>query len=93
MIFGLLNRVAAATGSANPVQGGSAYFSDSITIKKSVRPHSAIGNVPPAVYAKLSDPAKQRDGSLELPWGSAPRPVASQGQCGSNDVRALLPTG
>jgi putative transposase len=58
-----------------------------------VRPHSAIGNVPPAVYAKLSDPAKQRDGSLELPWGSAPRPVASQGQCGSNDVRALLPTG
>jgi putative transposase len=58
-----------------------------------LRPHSAIGNVPPAVYAKLSDPAKQRDGSLELPWGSAPRPVASQGQCGSNDVRALLPTG
>jgi hypothetical protein len=26
-----------------------------------VRPHSAIGNVPPAVYAKLSDTAKQRD--------------------------------
>src|SRR5512139_2826137 len=58
-----------------------------------VRPHSAIGNVPPAVYAKLSDPAKQRDGSLELPWGSAPRPVASPSQRGSNDVRALLPTG
>ena len=58
-----------------------------------VRPHSAIGNVPPAVYAKLSDPAKQRDGSLELPWGSAPHPVASPSQCGSNDVRALLPTG
>jgi putative transposase len=32
-----------------------------------VRTHSAIGNVPPADYAKLSDPAKQRDGSLELP--------------------------
>ena len=40
-----------------------------------VRPHSAIGNVPPAVYAKLSDP------------------VASPSHDGSNDVRALLPTG
>jgi len=58
-----------------------------------VRPHSAIGNLPPAIYAKLSDPAMQRDGSLELPWGSAPRPVASQSLQGSNDVRALLPTG
>ena len=58
-----------------------------------VRPHSAIGNVPPAVYAKLSDPAKQRDGSPELPWGSAPRPVASPSQQGSNEVRALLPNG
>ena len=36
-----------------------------------VRPHSAIGNVPPAVYAKLSAPWKQRDGTLELSWGSA----------------------
>lgn len=58
-----------------------------------VRPHSAIGNVPPAIYAKLSDPAMQRDGSLELPWGSAPRPVASPSMKGSNDARALLPTG
>lgn len=58
-----------------------------------VRPHSAIGNVPPAVYAKLSDPAKQWDGSIELPWGSAPHPVASPSQRGSNDGRALLPTG
>jgi putative transposase len=57
-----------------------------------VRPHSAIGNVPPAVYAKLSEPVMQRDGSLRL-WGSAPRPVASPSQQGSNDVRALLPTG
>jgi len=38
-----------------------------------VRPHSAIGNMPPAHYANLSDPAMQRDGSLELP--RAPRPV------------------
>jgi putative transposase len=58
-----------------------------------VRPHSAIGNVPPAIYAKLSDPAMQRDGSLELPWGFAPRPVASPSQHGSNEVRALLPVG
>ena len=57
------------------------------------RPHSAIGNVPPATYAKLSDPAKQRDGSLELPWGSAPRPVAPPSLIGSNDVRALRPAG
>jgi putative transposase len=39
-----------------------------------VRPHSAIGNVPPTVYAKLSDPGMQRDGALELLGGSAPRP-------------------
>ncbi len=58
-----------------------------------VRPHGALGNMPPVVYANLSDPAKQRDGSLELPWGSAPRPVASPSQYGSNDQRALLPTG
>jgi putative transposase len=59
----------------------------------SVRPHSAIGNVPPAIYAMLSDPVMQRDGTLELSRGSAPRPVASPSQHGSNDVRALLPTG
>ena len=58
-----------------------------------VRPHSAVGNVPPAIYAKLSDPAKQRDGSLGLPWGSAARPVASPSLMGSNDQRTLLPTG
>jgi len=54
-----------------------------------VRPHSAIGNLPPTIYAKLSDPAKQRDGSLELPWGSAPRPVASPSLKGSNEERTL----
>jgi putative transposase len=54
-----------------------------------VRPHSAIGNVPPAIYAKLSDPVMQRGGSLEQPWGSAPHPVASPSQQGSNG--ALLP--
>ena len=58
-----------------------------------VRPHSSIGNLPPFLYAKLSDPAKQRDESLRYAMGSAPRPVASPSQSGSNDVRALLPTG
>jgi putative transposase len=55
-----------------------------------IRPHSAIGNLPPALYANLNDPEKQRDGSLEYSWGSAPRPVASPGQQGSNDIRVLL---
>jgi putative transposase len=58
-----------------------------------VRPHSAIGNVPPAIYAKLSDPVVQRGGSLEQPWGSAPHPVASPSQQGSNKRQALLATG
>ena len=57
-----------------------------------VRPHSAIGNLPPTTYAMLSDPAMQRDGSLRS-WGSAPRPVAPPSQQGSNEGRALLPTG
>jgi putative transposase len=56
-----------------------------------VRPHSAIGNVPPAVYAKLSDPVMQWVGSPELPWGSAPRLFASPSQQGSNKGRALSP--
>ena len=58
-----------------------------------VRPHSAIGNVPPAVYAKLSAPWTQRDGALELLSGSAPRPVASPSQHGSYDDRTLLIAG
>jgi putative transposase len=58
-----------------------------------VRPHSAVGNVRPAIYAKLSDPAKQRDGSLELPQGSTAHPVAPPSLMGSNDQRTLLPTG
>ena len=29
-----------------------------------VRPHSALGNLPPAAFAKLSAPAMQRDGTL-----------------------------
>jgi putative transposase len=58
-----------------------------------VRPHSAIGNVPPAIYAKLSDTVMQPGGSLEQPWGSAPHPVASPSRQGSNGLQALLPAG
>jgi putative transposase len=46
-----------------------------------VRPHSAIGNIAPFEYAKLSDPAKQRDESLEL-FG-APRPVPLHNRAGA----------
>jgi putative transposase len=55
-----------------------------------VRPHSAIGNLPPAAYAKLSDPAMQRDGSLRSIRGSAPHPVAPPSQTGSNHQQTLL---
>ena len=35
------------------------------------RPHSSIGNLPPAAYAKLSAPSTQRDGALRYTGGSA----------------------
>jgi len=52
-----------------------------------VRPHSAIGNVPPVDYAKLSAPATQRGGALRSFGGSAPRPVAPPSPTDSNDER------
>ena len=58
-----------------------------------VRPHSSIGNLPPATYAKLTASAMQRDGTLRYVEGSAPRPVASPSHTGSNDQRALPITG
>jgi putative transposase len=58
-----------------------------------VRPHSALGNLPPAVFAKLSAPAMQRDGTLRYTEGSAPRPVAPPSQQGSNEARTLLIAG
>ena len=54
-----------------------------------VRPHSAIGNLPPADYAKLSDPAMQRGGTLRSLGGYAPRPVAPPSLQGSNEERTL----
>ena len=41
-----------------------------------VRPHSAVGNVRPSDFAKLSEPAMQRGGWLRSHGGSAPHPVA-----------------
>ena len=55
-----------------------------------IRPHSGLGNIPPAAYAKLSVPEMQRDGTLRSLGGFAPRPVASPSQLGSNEGRALL---
>ena len=54
-----------------------------------VRPHSATGNQPPAIYAKLGAPTMQRDGAPELSGGSAPHPVAPPSQIGSNAERTL----
>jgi putative transposase len=58
-----------------------------------IRPHSGLGNLPPAIYAWLSDPEKQRDGTLRSLGGFAPRPVAPPSQTGSNDERTLLISG
>ncbi len=58
-----------------------------------VRPHSAIGNVPPADFAKLSDRAMQRGGSLRSLGGFAPHPVAPPSLHGSNEERILLGPG
>lgn len=58
-----------------------------------IRPHSSLGNLPPAIYATLDAPAMQRDGTSERSAGSTPRPVASPSPTGSNDQQTLLPTG
>ena len=55
-----------------------------------IRPHSSLGNLPPAPYAQLSAPASQRDGSLRAIGGYAPHPVAAPSQTGSNDQPTLL---
>jgi putative transposase len=58
-----------------------------------VRPHSALGNIPPAIYAAISAPEKQRAGTLALVEGSAPHPVAPRPRLGSNDERIFLSNG
>ena len=58
-----------------------------------VRPHSGLGNLPPATYAKLSDPAMQRGGTLRSLRCFAPRRVAPPSPMGSNEEQTLLITG
>ena len=55
-----------------------------------IRPHSAIGNMPPALYAKLSAPDMQRHGALEPDRGFAPHAVAPPSLKGSNEGQALF---
>jgi len=54
-----------------------------------VRPHSGLGNLTPSAFAKASAPGMQREGALRYSEGSAPPPVASQRQQGSNQPRTL----
>jgi len=58
-----------------------------------IRPHSGLGNMPPAFYANLSAPVMQRDGALRSLGGSAPRPVAPPSPTGSNSEQTLPITG
>jgi putative transposase len=58
-----------------------------------IRPHSGIGNLSPATYAKASAPGKQWDGALHYTEGSASRPVASPSQQGSNQLGTLFTAG
>ena len=71
-----------------------AHVREALTIWKddynTIRPHSTLGNLPPAVYAQISAPGMQRDGALRCIEGSAPRPVAPPSQQGSNEARTLL---
>jgi putative transposase len=54
-----------------------------------VRPHSALGNLPPTAYANRSASVQQRDGALRYTEGSAPHPVAPPSRQGSNEARTL----
>jgi putative transposase len=72
-----------------------AHVREVLTIWKNdynlVRPHSAIGNLAPSIYAELSAPGMQRVGALRYTRGSTPRPVAPQSQQGSHLARTLQP--
>ena len=58
-----------------------------------VRPHSALGNVPPATYADTQRSLEATGRVAALVGGSAPRPVAPPSHTGSNDERILLLNG
>jgi hypothetical protein len=61
--------------------GSLSHAREALAIRKddynTVRPHSALGNLPPAAYAEITDPGMKRDGALPLCGSSAPRPIAS----------------
>jgi putative transposase len=58
-----------------------------------VRPHSSLGNLAPSIFARNSATGTQQDGALRYTEGSAPRPVASPSQQGSNQHGTLLIVG
>src|ERR1700730_217698 len=58
-----------------------------------VRPHSGVGGLTPAIYAGHVATQMQRDGSTAPCGGSAPRPVESPSQHGLNHNGTLLPAG
>ena len=58
-----------------------------------LRPHSRLGNLAPAIYAKLSVPVMQREGTLRSLGDFAPLPVASPDQIGPNEELILLTNG
>jgi len=51
-----------------------------------VRPHSGLGNLTPAAYAKASAPNTQRNGALHSIGGFAPHFVASPSQQDLNQL-------
>jgi putative transposase len=53
------------------------------------RPHSALGNRPPAVFARESASDQQWGEALRSTWGFAPRPIAPTALTGSNGERTL----
>ena len=58
-----------------------------------VRPHSALGNSPPAIYAATSAPEKQRAGSSAQAEGSVLRPVVQRPRTGEHEKLVLLSNG
>lgn len=58
-----------------------------------VRPHGSLGNLPPAVYAKLNAPSMQWDGAFEQLGSTAFPPIAPPSPTGSNDQRTPLAAG
>ncbi len=58
-----------------------------------VRPHSGLGNLPPADLRQAQRPRDATGRDAALTRGFAPRPVAPPSQTGSNDERTLLIAG